>query len=64
MSEPKGRVLLVEDDETTRNAMFRLLQIGGLDVVTAASVTEACQILKTIQPPPVSNQPRRKLGLP
>lgn len=46
----KPRVLLVEDDESNRYAMSRLLETFGLDVVQAASVREAIERLATKPP--------------
>jgi CheY-like chemotaxis protein len=42
-----ARVLLVEDDADTRNAMACLLGDVGADVTTAASAEEALQCLRT-----------------
>jgi signal transduction histidine kinase/DNA-binding response OmpR family regulator len=43
-------VLVVEDDESTRDALARILQADGLEAVTAADGLEAMDILRRARP--------------
>lgn len=42
-ARPGGRLLLVEDDEASRNVLARLLRLGGWEVVTAARLDAALE---------------------
>ena len=41
ISAPKPRILVVDDDKANRDSLAMVLQFSGLDVVTAADVSEA-----------------------
>lgn len=48
--ERSPRVLLVEDDENLRGAYRTVLEFRGLDVVEAASVADALDVLEREEP--------------
>jgi phosphoserine phosphatase RsbU/P len=52
--QPRARVLVAEDDETSRNALVRLLQREGYDVTVANDGQEAIHILLAPDPPHIA----------
>jgi len=46
----RWRVLVVDDDESVRNVLWRSLERGGIEAHTAASAREALDLLGTLRP--------------
>lgn len=43
-SDERPRVLIVDDDDSVRNALYKILEGGGYDVLSASSGREALEI--------------------
>jgi CheY-like chemotaxis protein len=50
-SDEKPRVLIVDDDVSVRKILYRILENGGYDVLSASSGAEALAIFRKSSPP-------------
>lgn len=50
-SDEKPRILIVDDDVSLRKILYRILENGGYDVISASSGAEALAIFRKSSPP-------------